>query len=279
MSGTDAVSTATGKSRREIHLERVCDVLLGEVPVEVLTVMASALESVESARPEADRIAFCLDAQALLKVHRDHDTIDFLAARHAGLLIVPAQVVQDLWHHAEAAVQSAAKIKTAYEGLAAHLDELEPEHERFRAAFTEALTNFQRSESQSWAAEYRGRMAGPLAALAEKALEPHFPRARLAPAANERSATRTPPGAATGSRSPVYIWAEFMLGLLEGSDDDGVHLDLAVLVTDNRDGDWGAGLQAHPTLVAELHELTGVAFEIWDPATLQRFAAEATSDE
>jgi len=262
--------------RRDEHLERIRKVLEGDIPTDSMAAVTAALERQDTDPVPGERIAFCLDANVILKVHNLTDVVDYLGSRHQGLLVMPSQAIQEFWNNKSATQSVAEKVKTHYTNLAKVVDALDPEYQSFKDQFEEALTSFSHSAGHLWAPDFRERVLGAFSTLAARAVEPKFSKSILAVAATERQATKTPPGFKDDGNGDLYVWAEFLLALLEGRD-AGHDFDLAVLVTEDKKSDWGKGGEAHPVLVAEMHKLLGVRFETWDVAALTAFAARETS--
>jgi hypothetical protein len=251
-------------------------VLAGERPLDTKGAVATALAGKPNATVEPSRIAFGLDANIILKLHNRATEADFLTGRHGGVLIMPSQAIQEFWNNKSSTQSVAEKVKSAYLTLERVIADLDPEHQEFKDGFAAALETFEKSAGHLWAPDFRAKVASTFSSLAARAREPRFPKLVLADVARERQLTKTPPGFKDNGNGDLYVWAEFLLGLLEAKRDGDV-FDLAVLVTEDKKSDWGKGGEAHPVLIAELWELVGVPFETWDLGRLQRFAADAVS--
>lgn len=257
-------------------VEQVRTVLAGERPLDTMGAVAKALAGKPAQPTEAKHIAFGLDANIILKLHNRSTEADFLTGRRGGVLIMPAQAVQEFWNNKSSTQNVAEKVKNAYQTLEKVIANLDPEHQAFKDGFSAALEDFEKSAGHIWAPDFRAKVASTFSSLAAQSREPRFPKLALADLARERQLTKTPPGFKDNGNGDLFVWAEFLLGLLEARNEGSV-FDLAVLVTEDKKSDWGKGGEAHPVLIAELWELLGMPFETWDLAKLQQFAADSVS--
>ncbi|MEO9322245.1 PIN-like domain-containing protein [Nocardioides sp. C4-1] len=261
---------------RPSHVERIRAVLAGEVAIDSKSAVSNALGAAATpVRPPGDRVAFGLDANIILKLHTRSLEAEYLGSKHAGLLVMPAQAVQEFWNNKSSTENVAKSVRDAFKRLDGLIKDLEPGHQEFQGAFTTLLDEFENSASHMWAPDFRAKVESTFNALAARAHEPRFPKSALAHISHERQMTKTPPGFKDTGNGDLYVWAEFLLGLMHGRE-DGQDFDLAVLITEDKKADWGKNGEAHPVLVAEAAELLGVPFETWDLKELKEFATSAS---
>ncbi|OBC03467.1 hypothetical protein A5784_14770 [Mycobacterium sp. 852013-50091_SCH5140682] len=175
-------------------------------------------------------------------------------------------------------MQSVAEpVKSAFAQLSKVVSDLEDEHAEFQMRFQEILNDFEKEAGHIWTETFRTKVADTFHSLAERAVEPQFPKELIERLAHARQSTKTPPGFKDAGDGDLYVWAEFLLGLVEARD-SGDKFELAVLITEDKKSDWGKGGEAHPILAAELFELVGVPFETWDFRKMKEYANGATAN-
>lgn len=254
----------SGSETSEEDIARILDVFSRSVPVPTLASVASALNGRKDAQVDPNQIAFGLDTNVILTDLHDNDSsvADYLSGQHEGLLVVPSQVVQEFWNNRLSMNAVAPKLQTAYDNLVKVVSKLDGVHEAFKGDFEALLARFEDDTGHVWSDAWREKVATRFGQIATKAVEPAFPKHRLAAIALERDRTKTPPGFEDPGNGDLYVWAEYLLALMQAKR-EGADFELAVLVTDDKKRDWGLGGEAHPVLIAELRELVGVPFETW----------------
>lgn len=269
MSGTDA---------RQQHIDRICNVLSRQTPFSSLALVLDALEDAAKRQPaDPNKIAFGLDANVILHMQRHSLIPDYLGGIHSGLVILPSQAVQEFWNNRQTMQGAAHDVRSRFDGLKQTVAKLDLEHQQFVEGFESLLADFEASSGWTWAESFRTKVTAAFKQVSARAIEPQFPKDVMAQISHERDACRTPPGFKDKDKSgDLYVWAEFLLGLLEGKL-AGHDFEMAVLLTRDKKADWGKGGYAHPFLSAELRELVGVEFETWDMNEMMQHAKKVTS--
>ncbi|TDP80341.1 hypothetical protein DEU31_0775 [Brachybacterium sp. AG952] len=220
----------------------------------------------------SSRIAIGLDTNALFRIGLNGasgaDAVDYLASVHDAPLIIPGQVVQEVWNNALSAVQPNAKrIKKEIEDLSSEVEKLD----RSLGPHSEELITAAHAFTQwhgDWIDENNQKaFVGTLSNLAARAISKSVPRVRFSRLAQIRNDTKTPPGFADpdSNHGDFFVWADFLYALAS-SDLTDVHGVL--LITEDQKQDWSRTGVAHPVLSAEVEALTGLPFAV---CTLKQF--------
>ncbi len=218
--------------------------------------------------------AFGLDTNIILRMARAEskttDLRDYLATSHLGPLVLPGQVVQEFWNNTISVIDTVSRsVQRKYDELAKELPKTEVAddiHDRFG----ELLREFERRYGYLYDPKTAKRFAELWSMLEIKAVVSYAPRSRFERLVQIRNSTKTPPGFKDAGDGDFFVWADFLLGLLEART-GGDEFDSVVLITEDTKPDWSSGGVAHPILVAEVDALLGVPFETW---TLDRFKLE-----
>ena len=221
-------------------------------------------------------VAIGLDTGAVFRLTTDRantDAVDFLAVRHEGPLILPGQVIQEFWNNRLTAIGTYADaVRGKYRALADEVARIDPAYGDFRTRFEALLAEFAASYALAFEPGVAARIAAVLETLERRATVPYVPRARLYRIAQVRNSTKTPPGFKDAGDSDFFVWADYLLGLLEVRD-AGREMRGAVLVTADEKPDWSRAGQAHPLLVAEVGALAQIPFETWNLTRLREHVA------
>jgi hypothetical protein len=110
--------------------------------------------------------------------------------------------------------------------------------------------------------------------LRTSAIVPYIPRDQFAHIAEQRQATKTPPGFKDERHGDFFIWAEFLHGL-QLARDGGAEFTRVVLVTDDRKPDWSTKGTSHPILRAEVAALVNASFDTWGSASLDEYVSNS----
>jgi PIN like domain len=276
MSGSEphaahAQAAAASDSSDIDRLERVLDrsESLGSIRA-----LRDALERrvVSSSEPiDISRTAFGLDTNIVLRMAKAEskttDLRDYLETSHAGPLVLPGQVVQEFWNNTVAVIDTVSRsVKKKYDELAKELPKTEFA-EDLHQRFGELLTEFESRYGYLYDAKTVDRFTEFWEMLEAKALVSYVPRGRFERLVQIRNSTKTPPGFKDAGDGDFFVWADFLLGLLQARR-AGADFDSVVLITEDTKPDWSSGSVAHPILVAEVEALLGVPFETW---TLDKF--------
>ncbi len=221
----------------------------------------------------AKTIAVGLDTNAVFRLADKSraDVVDYLATRHDGPVILPGQVIQEFWNNFMAGIPTTtASIRKSFSALTEEVHKLGIDLSPFDAKFQDLIDEFDQTYSFTFDPATAGRIVTVIEALQRTAAVTYVPRSRFSVVAETRHQTRTPPGFKDTGRGDFYVWADYLLGLLEARA-KGMKYDLAVLVTEDAKIDWSLKGQAHPILVAEVEALIEVPFETWDVTRLAQY--------
>lgn len=270
MSGTPDEQSERSMNRLDL-LERVLD---RNHPVATLQALRAALagRSVEAKRGRSlSSLAFGLDTNILLRIgkadHKTTDLFDYLVTSHQGPLILPGQVVQEFWNNTISVVDTVAK------SLKKRFDDLQRDiartgmHDDFEQRFRDLLSEYEEHYGFIYDPRTVEKFAEFFEMLESKARVAYVPRSRFERLVSMRSSTKTPPGFKDDGDGDFFVWADFLLGLLE-SRAAGAEFTGVVLITEDTKADWSSGGSAHPILVAEVAALLEVPLETW---TLEKF--------
>lgn len=254
-------------------LDRVYQLLNRGSAIEALDKLRDGLKEAQSAKrtPLAEisgDVPFALgfDTNALFRLGLSGDlganAVDYLSARHVGPIIIPGQVVQEVWNNALSGVlPSAKRIKSAIDTLMKELQRVDrslgPSSERA----IDAIQEFATSHGDWIDPPSHEIFLRTIESLAVRATTLYVPREPFSILARVRNDTKTPPGYEDpdNNHGDFFVWADFLYSL--GSVDlTGV--SRVVFVTQDQKPDWSRGGVAHPLLVAEAEALTGVPFEM-----------------
>ena len=268
----------SGTELRQQHIDKIYQVLSRQTPFSSLALVLDALEETVPNQPsDPNKIAFGLDANVILHMQLHSLIPDYLGGIHSGLVILPSQAVQEFWNNRQTMQGAAHEVRTRFDTLKLAVAKLDIEHQQFLDGFEALLAEFEAGSGWTWAESFRTKVTAAFKQVSARAIEPQFPKDVMAQISHERDASKTPPGFKDKDKNgDLYVWAEFLLGLLQGRA-AGHDFELAVLLTRDKKADWGKGGHAHPFLCAELQEVVGVAFETWDMKEMLEHAKKVTS--
>lgn len=257
-------------------LDIVRRVLNRDVNLDALVELYNGLDA-PARRPSIDpnlRIAFGFDANALFRVGlagtRGADAVDFLRQQHEGPLIVPGQVIQELWNNILSGVEPQAKrLRKKFDELVGEMGAID---QRLGQAGEDARTALEAlvDSHGDWIEPASQEIfEGTLQAVLNRAVTKYVPRREFYDIARVRKETKTPPGFRDGIANfgDFFVWADFLYSLAAA---DLTRVDAAVFVTNDVKDDWSRHGVAHPILVAEAFGVARVPFRLW---TVQEFHA------
>lgn len=272
------MSGASNMTSSEEHLRRLEQVLDRQVPIDALDALSAAVAFKKKATAsDLSSIAIGVDSNVLLKLaghKRREDIVDYFAGWHEAPLILPGQVIQEFWNNQFAAMQSVAtQVKRHFDSLGAEIVKIDSSFGEFSERASGLMGELGVEYGYIRDNATIGHLASVCEMLSSRARLAYVPRMAFHYIAAQRKRTRTPPGFKDDGDGDFFVWADYLMGLLEelAADSEFKH---TVLVTDDRKLDWSLGGVAHPVLAAEVFALTGATFEIW---SLDRLAQEVSA--
>ncbi len=199
--------------------------------------------------------------------------MDYLRTRHKGPLILPGQVLQEIWNNSlEGLDPKAKKISKALEALKSEASGIGQELGETGEAAENAVRELVSSHSDWIDPSARTTFERTLAVFVEKATVAHVPRSAFHVIAQSRHDTKTPPGFRdpTGNNGDFFVWADFLLGALRTMTQA---VEAVVFVTNDTKKDWSRNGIPHPVLVSEARAVVNRPFHLWTVDQFQDFAA------
>jgi hypothetical protein len=274
MSGTDsnAQPPPAGADSSDVdRLERVLDRSESIGSIRALRQSLERRVANSSGVTDVSKTAFGLDTNIVLRMAKAEakatDLRDYLETSHSGPLVLPGQVVQEFWNNTVSVIDTVSRsVKKKYDDLAKELPRTEFA-EDLHQRFGDLLTEFDSRYGYLYDSKTVERFTELWEMLEARALVSYVPRSRFERLVQIRNSTKTPPGFKDAGDGDFFVWADFLLGLLEAKR-GGANFDSVVLITEDTKPDWSSGGVAHLILVAEVEALLGVPFETW---TLDKF--------
>jgi PIN like domain len=259
-------------------LRRVWRVLNRMDSVESLRELRNGLEpSLRPSLEEDASIAFGFDTNAIFRLGlgpRGPDAIDYLRSKHGAPVIVPGQVIQEVWNNLLAAVEpQARKLRKKFDELNTEMESIDQTLGSPGEAVRESIEELIRVHGD-WidpaSQETFGRSLEVLINVGETS---YVPRSEFAELARVRKETKTPPGFqdAPGNYGDFYLWADFLYGIAKTKPSS---YDAIVLVTNDLKSDWSRHGVEHPLLVAEAGAVAAVPFRLWKLEEFHAFVKE-----
>ena len=254
------------KSNKKME-ERLVGLLDRVEEIDSLAALIAAIGSNAKRFEKLRSSAIGIDSSVLLRLGGSRDTADitdYLASQHEAPIILPGQTIQEFWNNHLGAVDTISVAVTK------KFDEIKKETDKLGVTFGDfftkmsALINDFYSEYGYIYSEATVRTTlSMLQTLKSKAIVPYVQRVRFKQIAEQRKRLKTPPGFKDDGDGDFYVWADFLLGLIQAKD-RGKHFDHVVLLTHDKKTDWSRNGIAHPVLAAEVYSLVGTSFELWN---------------
>lgn len=209
------------------------------------------------AKPELKTDDFTLgfDTNAAFRVglngSRGDGALDYLRVRHRGPLVMPGQVLQELWNNSvEGLDPKAKKISKALENLNNEVSaiglSLGPQGEAVETAVADLLA----SHADWIDPQARTIFERTMEVFLARAVVAHVPRSLFHPIAVARHNTKTPPGFRDdlNNNGDFFVWADFLLGAMRTLT---ATTEAVIFVTNETKKDWSRNGVIHPLLMAE----------------------------
>jgi len=267
-------------SRAEAPLKLVREAIARSAVIDALGALITLVDGTTPATP-AGRIALGFDTNALFRVaggKRGADVVDYLAGPFPGQLILPGQVIQEVWNNQMSGLSPTAK------SLHKKFEELEEEalklDERFGAlgdSIRQQIVELVAVHSRTFDPDALKSFRGLLGIMQTKADIPFVPRDSFHDLGIVRRATKTPPGFKDTGLGDFFVWADFLLGVGRAQMD--APLAAVVFVTMDQKADWSRDGSPHPILQAEAEFVAKAPFSLWALSDLYKFVdSESGSD-
>ncbi|WP_146244057.1 PIN-like domain-containing protein [Curtobacterium sp. MCBD17_013] len=205
---------------------------------------------------------------------RGANAVDYLRVRHDGPVIIPGQVLQEIWNNSlEGLDPKAKRISAALENLRNEAAGIGQDLGETGEAVERAVAELSGVHGSWIDPSARETFERTLDALIAIGVVANVPRSELLAVARARHETKTPPGFRdpAGNHGDFFVWADFLFGAMEMK---AAAVDAVVFVTNDNKKDWSRNGVAHPVLAAEARAVIGKPFYLWSLEEFQRFATE-----
>lgn len=202
------------------------------------------------------------------------NAVDYLRTRHRGPIVLPGQVLQEIWNNSlEGLDPKAKKISAALDKLKAEAAGIGQDLGESGELVEQAVNGLVELHGDWIDPSARETFERTLEVFLEHATVAHTPRAPFHSIAKARHETKTPPGFRdpAGNHGDFFVWADFLLGVLRELTPT---VESVVFVTNDTKKDWSRNGVAHPILVAEAQAITRRPFHLWTVERFQRYADE-----
>ncbi len=233
-----------------------------------LPALNSLMSAVRGGTAETDlspTAAICFDSNVFLnlgKGSRADEVIDYLGKKHAGPIVLPSQVILELWNNHLTGIDAyVSRLSRQFEELNKTVEEIDPQYSGLKDGAKTLARDFQEEFGYVFNEKTRTDLLALLDMLTKTAIVSQLPRAEFSQVASLRKRTKTPPGFKDNGDGDFFVWAEFLQGLLLART-SGKDFDRALLVTDDVKKDWSKNGTPHPILSAELYALVEVPFGV-----------------
>lgn len=262
----------SGTEKELARIARLKRLLNREVPFEPLGALLEALKPAREER-QLDKVAFCLDSNILIKFgsHKKRDDIiDYLLAKHDGVLVMPGQTIQEFWNNQVGGYPTIAKnLKKRFDDFQEELAKIHSQFSEHTSKLQDLLNEFEARYGYVFDETAIKKMSSVFEMLQKRAVVAHAPRTEFDSICLNRKRTKTPPGFRDAGDGDFYVWVELLLGLSLAMD-EGRNFEHVVLVTNDQKPDWSRNGVIHPILSAEVRALFNATIEVW---TLDELAA------
>ena len=198
-------------------VEPLRSILNLEVELDHLGKLREALKSSTQDTVPDSSIAIGLDTNVLLNLGKGRqgpDMVDYLSQQHQGPVILPAQALVEFWNNKLSSIQGLAeRLQSAFDNLRQTIRELDPGYRRFAEGADALMEQFREQYGHVFDERLATQVITLLDGLDGRAIVPHLPRDLLVGIAEQRQATKTPPGFRDSGDGDFTVWAEFLHGL------------------------------------------------------------------
>lgn len=240
---------------------RLRSVLSWDVPIPALESVTRALSVSKRPQVITRNAAICFDSNVFLNLGKGRtgaDLVDYFGGLHQGPIILPNQVLLELWNNQLNGVEEyVGRLSREFRQLSTSIQEIDPGYSTLKDGASHLVQTFQEDFGHLLDENTRTDLNALLEMFSKKAIVSQVSRSDFHSIAALRKRTKTPPGFKDDGDGDFFVWAEFLNGLLDAKS-RGLDFDVAVLVTDDVKKDWSTHGTAHPILNAEVSALVDV---------------------
>lgn len=207
---------------------------------------------------------------------RGDSALDYLSARHVGPLVLPGQVLQEIWNNSlEGLDPQAKRIAKALDALKKDVSGIGQSLGASGEAAESAVADLLAAHGDWIDPQARSVFERTMQVFLARAVVAHVPRALFHPIAESRHNTKTPPGFrdGAGNNGDFFVWADFLLGSLRTLT---ASTEAVMFVTNDTKKDWSRNGVIHPILMAEASVTLNRPFHMLTVEEFQRFVSERT---
>lgn len=238
----------------------------------ILEAVFAAIRGRSTGLKFSSEMAVCFDSNVFInmgKGAKGAELIDYFAQQHNAPIILPSQVLVELWNNQLTGVEAyVGRLGRQFDELNKTIVEIEPHYSTLKTGATALINEFQSDYGHIIEQKNLTDLTGLLDMLSKKARYSQVSREALLECAQQRKRTKTPPGFRDDGDGDFYVWAEFLGGLMTAKI-EGVGFESAVLITDDVKKDWSTNGTPNPVLAAEMMALVGVPFHVMRPTDLK----------
>ena len=262
---------------QNFDLDRVLGILTRTVELNPLDALRRAIQPSPKAVKSGARVALGFDTNAIFRVAKGKkgaDIVDFLAARFGGPIILPGQVIQEVWNNQLSGISPVGKsLKQKFDDLENEVSKIDERFGEEGEAVQHAVSNLLSLHTRTFDREATDAFSGLIDVFISKADVPFVPRLSFHELGLVRRATKTPPGFRDVALGDFFVWADFLYGLVRAGSTEP--LDGVAFVTMDQKPDWSRNGVPHPILVAEAELAADAPFQLWSIDDLYAFVDAA----
>ncbi len=267
-------------SVRDQHVTLLLDLLDRNTTLDSREALFNALDPrgrIPTFAPATDDFALGFDTNAAFRLglggSRGTNAVDYLDVRHSGPLIMPGQVLQEIWNNSlEALDPQAKRISKAMDNLKEQVSGIGQSLGDSGEAVEVAVAELVSTHGDWIDPQVRSIFERTMKVFLARASVAQVPRALFHPVATSRHNTKTPPGFRdpAGNNGDFFVWADFLLGALRSLTST---TEAVVFVTNDSKKDWSRNGTSHPVLMAEAAAVLRRPFHMLSIEQFQTFAS------
>lgn len=196
------------------------------------------------------------------KVGKFEEFIDYFSNIHTGPIILPSQVVVEIWNNLVNFKQDyTSDFEKAVKQLDFVVEKIDISYLHLKTGASELVEKFKADFGFILNPTVKANRSAFMGMLELKAHHSQVSREIYSSIAQSRKMSKIPPGFLDDRDGDFYVWAEFLLGLLTMKKNKS-NFESAFVITDDRKPDWSFNNSPHPVLSAEVKKIVGVPFGI-----------------
>ncbi len=162
--------------------------------------------------------AVCFDANVYLnlgKGSRSTELIDYFGGRHMGPLLVPHQVLLELWNNHLGSIEVfTSRLQKQVGELSKTIEEIDAGYSTLREGARALVDQFHKEHGHIFSETTRTDLLALLEMLNRKAIASQVDRSIFSDLAVSRKRTKMPPGFKDEGDGDFFVWVKLMNGLL-----------------------------------------------------------------